>query len=82
MYQFYVTEVKKTGNGEFEHEVYWSWDADPIKAQQKGESKYYEIMSNAAVSTYAEHAAILFSSQGTPLMNGCYHHGNTVTEEA
>lgn len=44
------------------------------KARLKGESKYHEVMSRAAVSTYAEHGAILFSSQCNPIKNGCYIH--------
>lgn len=75
MYQFYIVEIKKNTQGEFEHEVFWVYDADVTKAQQKGESKYYEVMSRAAVSEFSEHSAILFSSQGFPLMHGCYTHG-------
>lgn len=75
MYQFYIVEIKKNTQGEFEHEVFWVYDADATKAQQKGESKYHEVMSRAAISEYAEHSAILFSSQGFPLMHGVYVHG-------
>lgn len=74
MYQFYTVEIKKTYDGEYEHDVKWHWDEDATKAQRKAESKYYEIMSRAAVSTYAEHSAIIFSSEGFPIMNQCYKH--------
>ncbi len=74
MYQFYVVEIKKTITGEYEHNVFWLYDADITKAQQKGEAKYYSILSEAAVSEFAEHSAILFSSQGFPLMHYCYTH--------
>lgn len=74
MYQFYTVEITKDAEGNFSHEVKWHWDADETKAQQKGESKFYEIMSRAAVSEYAEHGAILFSSEGFPVMNKCYKH--------
>ena len=77
MYQFYVVEIKKNAQGEFEHEVFWLYDENATKAQQKGESKYHEIMSRAAISNYAEHSAILFSSEGFPLMNYCYKHETT-----
>ena len=74
MYQFYIIEVKKDANGEFEHNVNWVWDANPDKARLKGEAKYHEILATAAVSEYAEHSAILFSSEGFPIMHQCYKH--------
>ena len=74
MFQFYTVEITKDANGEFSHDVKWHWDAEETKAQQKGESKFYEIMSRAAVSEYTEHGAILFSSEGFPVMNKCYKH--------
>lgn len=77
LYQYYVVEIKKDENGEFEHEVYWLYDTDAVKAKQKGESKYHEVMSRAAVSSYVEHSAILFSSKSDPIMFYCYHHEAT-----
>lgn len=74
MTQLYVVEIKKNANGEFEHNVNWVWDADADKARLKGESKYYEVLSAAAVSNVAEHSAILFTSEGFPLMHQCYKH--------
>lgn len=77
MYQFYIVEIKKNQQGEFEHEVFWVFDADATKAQQKGESKYHEVMSRAAVSEYAEHSAILFAADASPILHGCYKHETT-----
>lgn len=74
MYQNYIVEVKKFHNGEFEHNVFWVYDTDSDKARLKAESKYHEILSVAAVSNTAEHSAILFSSQGFPMMYQCYKH--------
>ncbi len=74
MCQNYVVEIQKSHSGEFSHEVYWVWDEDATKAQQKGEAKYHEVLSRAAVSDTATHAAILFTSEGFPLMNQCYKH--------
>ena len=74
MFQYYVVEVIKNKNGEFEHNVYWLYDEDDTKARLKGESKYHEILANAAVSENPEHSAILFSSKGLPLMFQCYEH--------
>jgi len=84
MYQFYTAEITKDANGEYTHDIKWHWDEDATKAQLKGEAKYHEIMSRAAVSNYAEHGAILFSSEGFPVMNHCYKHTPVVepVEEA
>lgn len=74
MYQNYVVEIRKNGQGEFEHEVFWLWDEDADKAMNKAESKYHEVLSRAAVSNMAEHAAILFTSEGFPVESKCYKH--------
>ena len=74
MYQNYVVEIKKTASGEYEHNVFWLYDEDPDKAMLKAESKYHEVLSAAAVSTMAEHSAILFTSEGFPKANKCYKH--------
>lgn len=82
MYQFYTAEIIKTQEGEFEHDIKWYYDENEIQAQLKGEAKFHEILSRAAVSDYAEHAAILFSSRGNRIMDKCYYHSvETVTEE-
>lgn len=74
MYQFYTAEIKKTQSGEFEHDIHWYWDENEYQAQLKGEAAFHEILSRAAVSGYAEHAAILFSSRGNRIMDKCYYH--------
>ena len=74
MYQYYVTEVRKTHGGEYEHENYWAYDEDQQKARLKGEAKFHEVLARAAVSTFAEHGAILFSSTCYPLMHAYYEH--------
>lgn len=74
MFQYYVTEVRKTFGGEFEHDNYWAYDEDPEKARLKGEAKFHEVLARAAVSNYAEHGAILFSSKCFPLMHAVYEH--------
>ncbi len=82
MYQFYTAEIIKTQDGEFEHDIKWHYDENETQAQLKGEAKFHEILSRAAVSDYAEHAAILFSSRGNRIMDKCYYHSvETVTEE-
>ena len=80
MTQYYVVEIQKNAQGEYAHNVFWLWDEDPDKARLKGEAKYHEVLAAAAVSGLAEHAAIMFSSQGFPIMNQCYKH--TTSEAA
>lgn len=74
MTQYYVVEIKKNPAGEYEHQVYWLWDEDQDKARLKGESKYHEVLSAAAVSDNLTHSAILFSAEAYPLMHQCYEH--------
>ena len=79
VYQFYTAEITKDANGDYSHDIKWHWDEDATKAQLKGEAKYHEIMSRAAVSEFAEHGAILFSSRCKRIMDKCYIH---TTEQA
>lgn len=74
MTQYYIVEVQQYKNGEFGHLVHYAWDENADKARLKAESKYYEVLSAAAVSDLPSHAAILFSTEGFPLMNQCYKH--------
>lgn len=74
MYQYYIVEIQQYKSGEFGHLVHYAYDEDQNKARLKGESKYYEVLSAAAVSDLPSHAAIMFSTEGFPLMNQCYKH--------
>lgn len=74
MFQYYTAEITKSQSGDFEHHIQWHYDEDKEKAQLKGEAKFHEILSRAAVSDYAEHAAILFASTGNRIMDKCYFH--------
>lgn len=51
MYQYYVMEIQKYQNGEYGDQKHFVYDEDATKARLKGESKYYEVLSAAAVST-------------------------------
>lgn len=88
IYQYYTVEIVKNAAGEFEHQVLWHFADSDEEARLKGESKFYEILSRAAVSDFAEHAAILFSSRGNRIMDKCYIHAtkqateSEVTEDA
>lgn len=74
MYQFYVVEIQKYNNGEYGHLVHYAYDEDPDKARLKAESKYHEVLAAAAISETAEHSAIMFNTEGFPLMHQCYKH--------
>ena len=74
MTQFYVIEIQQYADGSFGHIVHFAYDEDPDKARLKGESKYHEVLSAAAVSSLPSHAAIMFSTDGKPIMDQCYKH--------
>ena len=80
MTQYYVVEIQQLTPGNFAHLVYAESDEDPDLARRKGEAKYYTTLAAAAVSTIPSHSAILFSSEGFPVMYNCYKH-EVVTEE-
>ena len=74
MYQYYVVEIQQYPNGEFGHIVHFAYDSDPNVARLKGESKYHEVLAAAAISELPCHAAIMFSTEGFPIMHQCYKH--------
>lgn len=80
MYQLYVIEIQRYADGSYGHLVHYVYDENKYKAQCKGESKYYEVLSAAAVSELPSHAAILFDSEGVPLMHKCYKHSSQQEE--
>lgn len=82
MTQFYIVEVQQYANGEFGHIVHFAYDQDPDTARLKAESKYYQVLSAAAVSNLPTHSAILFSTEGFPIMNQCYKHDVTASPPA
>lgn len=74
MYQYYVVEIQTHADGSFGHLVHWAYDEDADKARLKGESKFYEVLAAAAVSELPVHSAIMFSTEGFPIMHQCYKH--------
>ena len=74
MTQYYVVEIQTYADGTYGHLVHPAYDEDPNKAHLKAESKFHEILAAAAISELPSHAAILFTSEGYPLMNQCYKH--------
>lgn len=80
MTQFYIIEIKQLNSGEFEHQVYYAWDENAQKARLKAESKYHEILAQAAISDTKRHSAIIVSEESFPVVNQCYRHESEVTE--
>ena len=74
MTQFYIIEIQQYQDGTYGDIKHFAYDEDHDKARLKAEGKYYEVLSAAAVSDLPCHAAILFSSEGFPIMNQCYKH--------
>lgn len=74
MTQYYIMELQKYTDGSFGDIKHIAYDEDPTRARLKGESKFYEILSAAAVSELPVHAAIMFTSEGVPVMNQRYVH--------
>ena len=74
MNQYYILEIQQYANGEYGHIVHFAYDVNPDIARLKAESKYYEVLSAAAISELPQHAATLITSEGHPLMHQCYYH--------
>jgi hypothetical protein len=74
IYQFYVVEIQRYADGSYSHIVHYAYDQDLTKARLKGEAKYHEVLAAAAISELPSHAAIMFSTDGFPIMNQCYEH--------
>ena len=74
MTQFYIMEIQQYADGSYGDIKHFAYDEDPDKARLKAESKYHEVLAAAAVSNTMSHAAILFSSEGFPIMHQCYKH--------
>ncbi len=54
--------------------------ANTYNTRNEAESKYYAILSAAAVSTVWKHSAIMLNEDGTPLKYDCYIHLPESTE--
>jgi len=74
MTQYYIIELQKYADGSFGDIKHIAYDEDPTKARLKGESKFYEILSAAAISELPVHAAIMFTSDGVPVIHQKYTH--------
>ena len=74
VYQYYIFEVKRFEDGSLEHAVDWAFDEDPGAARLKGESKWHEKLSVAALSETSTHAVVLIGTEGQTIKSECYYH--------
>ena len=80
VYQYYIIEIKRDVNGELEHQVHWAFDENREQAWLKGESKYLEVLSRAAISEHETHGAIVVDAECTPLEHKVYGRYEVPTE--
>lgn len=72
MFQDYVIEIVKNAEGQYSHNVYWTFDETADKARRKAESKAYELLALAALSETMVHSVTVLSDEGFNVMNKCY----------
>jgi len=72
--QFYIIEVQQYEDGTFGDIKHIAYDEDPDQARLKAESKFYEVLASAAISKLPMHSAILFKSDGFPVMYKSFTH--------
>ena len=74
--KYFVFEIQKQFDGSYAHLVH---TADTRNA---AESIYHQVLAAAAISNIPEHSAIMFTSEGFPLMHQSYKHdGAQLPEE-
>lgn len=66
--KFLVTEIQKFENGTV------STLTNDYDDRNQAEAKFYSILAAAAVSQLPLHAAIMYTEEGTPIMNKHYYH--------
>jgi len=74
MTQFWIYEIQTYEDGTFGDIKHFAYDEDPDKARLKADSKFYEVLSAAAISNLPCHAVTMVSSEGFPVMHQCYKH--------
>ena len=80
IYQFYVIEIKRDANGEYEHNIRWAWDADRDLAQRKAEAIAHGMLAEAAMSETISHSVTVLTDQGFTVMNKCYQNISPAAE--
>lgn len=74
MTQYYIIELQKYADGSYGDIKHIAYDEDATKARLKAESKFHEVLAAAAISELPVHAAIMFTSDGVPVMHQKYAH--------
>ena len=72
--QYYIIEIQQYADLSYGHIVHWA------TTRNEAESKYYAVLSAAAVSDLPSHSATLIDSEGTFVMSRCYHHEQPAPE--
>lgn len=72
-YQYAVIEQRRAVDNTLAHNAFWFSDVDDETARRQAESKYYDLLSNAAVSSAAQWAVSLIAPQGYCRMYHCYY---------
>lgn len=66
---YIVIELQKNAEGAVSNIV------TAFDTLEEAESKYYSILSAAAISKVPVHSAIIVSEEGFPVKHQCYKHG-------
>lgn len=74
MTQYYVIEIQGYDNNTFAYLVHAISDADSVQARNKAESKYFQVLSAAAVSNLPLHSVSLLYQNGSCVMYRSYNH--------
>ena len=81
IYQYYILEIQKYQDGSYGHIVHIAYDENPDTARLEGDSKFFEVLSYAAVSALPQHAVVLIASSGRVIDSKCYIHGTSAVVE-
>ena len=81
MNQFFIFEIIKNFEGEFTYEVHSIFDENTVTARLTAESEYYQLLSEAALSSTASHSVMLITSDGEVLASNRYIHSQPEPKE-
>ena len=81
IYQFYIIEIKRLANGEYEHNVQWAYDTDINLARRKAESIAHGLLKDAALSETLLHSVTVLTDEGHQVLNKVYHNIDSEEDE-
>ena len=77
MYQYYIFSMTKNENGEYEHDVKWTFDETDKAAYHKAESLYYDILSKAAIAEgIVFKSVVMMNAEGRIYATTCINHAD------